>query len=108
VILNHGSPRLAKPRLGLNYDRCFAAHTNLIDVTQGSQSLALGLTTTAASQLTQILFFNVTQGSQSLTLGLTMSAASQLVEWLRPGVASGYEISQKSRAKIAPHAALCC
>ena len=68
-------------------------------VTQGSQSLALGLTLIAASQLCFVItsgvrfdrglsvapsgldhFGRVTQGSQSLALGLTLTAAKQFVE----------------------------
>jgi len=79
TIVFNVSPRLAKPRPGPNYVRCFGASDDLlIIVTQGSQNLTLGLTTSAASQLRTIVF-NGTQGSLSLALGLTTSAASQLV-----------------------------
>jgi|GEM_PF-2731200 len=79
--ISNRNPRLAEPRLGLNYDRCFAAgwdnvngfagaaerrcrplcrlHSSRWQVSQGSQSLALGLTMIAASQLVGITLINL-------------------------------------------------
>jgi len=45
--------------------RCFAAPVNCFDATQGSQSLALGLTMAAASQLRQLL--HNTRSTKALT-----------------------------------------
>ena len=47
--------------------------------TQGSQSLALGLTLTAASQLVGEFVLTQPKARKSLALGLTLAAASQLV-----------------------------
>jgi len=64
-------PRLAKPRLGLNS----VAASRLVDcggqISQGSQSFALGL---ALSPLRGWLIVGqISQGSQSLALGLALS-----------------------------------
>ena len=59
--------------------------TIVFNATQGSQSLALGLTTSAPMNRGSLSYYvpteihyNVTQGSQSLALGLTLVAASRL------------------------------
>jgi len=56
-IVFNATPRLAKPRLGLNSGPASQLRTIVFDATHGSQSFALGLTLAAASRLVGKIVF---------------------------------------------------